>query len=137
VAVRWSRGWSGSWSFSFFERGFLVGFGLCITSEEEGAFVGAQVVDIEHLDGGELVENGPGGQSGGVGAQAGAKVYMDAIGQEGDKDVGFDPGVELMVDRPEVEIVLEGAERGFHFRELDVEVPGVGGLASGMLARSR
>jgi hypothetical protein len=42
--------------------------------------------------------------------------------------VGFDPGVELVADRAQIQIVFEGFESGFHFGELDVKVPKFGGL---------
>jgi hypothetical protein len=36
---------------------------------------------------------------------------MQAVGQEGDEDVRFDTGLELMKDRPQREIILEIFER--------------------------
>jgi len=48
--------------------------------------------------------------------------------------VGFDAVFELVVDGAQVQIVFEGAEGGFDFGEMDVEVPEVGGFASAEVA---
>jgi hypothetical protein len=39
------------------EEDFLVGLGLRVAAEDQGASIGGWEVNIEHLDGGELVED--------------------------------------------------------------------------------
>ena len=56
---------------------------------------------------------------------------METIGEEGDEDVRFDALDQLMVDRTQSQIVLEGLERRLDFGELDIESPQLGRLASG------
>jgi hypothetical protein len=107
--------------FEFFEQDFLVGLGLGVAAQDGGSPVGGRKVDVEHLDGRELIENGTGGESGGMGTKTGPQGDVETVGQKGDKDVGFDPGVELVVDRAPDQIVFEGFERSFDFRELDVK----------------
>jgi hypothetical protein len=55
---------------------------------------------------------------------------VQAIGHEGDEDVGLDAALELVVDRTEVEVVLQRLEGGLDLDELDVEAPEVGGIAA-------
>jgi hypothetical protein len=48
---------------------------------------------------------------------------VQAVGHEGDKDMGFDAMLELMVDGAQLQIVLEVFERRLDLRELDIEPP--------------
>ena len=64
------RGLVGELEFEFLEEELLVVAGLGVAAQDEGAAVGGGEVDIEHLDGGELVEDGSGGEAGGVLAQS-------------------------------------------------------------------
>ena len=43
--------------------------------------------NVEHLDGGELVEHGPGGEAGCQRFKSGAQGDVKTIGDEGDKNV--------------------------------------------------
>ena len=52
------------------------------------------------------------------------------IGEEGDEDVRFDALDQLMVDRTQLQIVLEVLERSHDLGELDIESPQLGRLAS-------
>jgi hypothetical protein len=71
------RGLVGELGFEFLEEELLVVAGLGVAAQDEGAAVGCGEADIEHLDGGELVEDGSGGEAGGVLAQTAAHD-MDA-----------------------------------------------------------
>src|SRR4029077_5290453 len=93
---------------------------------DQGAAISGREVDIEHLDGGELVEHGPRGEAGGQRLQPGAQCDMQAIGQEGDEDVRLDAVLKLVVDRAELQIVLEILERSLDLDELDIELPQLG-----------
>jgi len=61
---------------------------------------------IDHLDGSEFFEDGPGCEPGSQGAQTGLECGLKAIGQEGDEDMRFDAGIELVVDRANAQIAF-------------------------------
>jgi hypothetical protein len=50
------------------------------------------------LDGSQLVEHGPGGQSGRQRLEPGPQSYLKAISEKRDEDVSFNALLELMVD---------------------------------------
>ena len=54
---------------------------------------------VEHLHGGHLVEHSPGSESGCQRLEPRAQGYVQAVGEEGDEDVGLDALLELVVDR--------------------------------------
>ena len=64
------------------------------------ATVGGREMHIDHLDRRQFFQDGPRGQPGGELAGPELQSHLQAIGDEGDEDVGFDPVVQLMVDRP-------------------------------------
>src|ERR1700687_6415316 len=102
-----------------------------LTAENQGAAVGSREMHVEHLDGGELVEHGPGGEPGGERLEPSAQRDVQTVSQEGDEDVRLDTVLELMVDRAQVQIVLHGLEGGLDLDELDVEPPQLGRVFAG------
>ncbi len=88
--------------------------------------VGGGEVDVDHLHGLELVEDGSGGEAGRQGAQALLEGDLQAIGDEGHEDVGLDAMVELVVDRPDGEIAFQLLEGLLDLGELDIEAPQAG-----------
>ena len=101
----------------------LIDVGLGIPGQDQGAVIRGGEVNIEHLDRGELVEDGPWCQAGGERPEPGAQRDVQAIGHEGDEDVGFDPLLQLVVDRAQPEIVLEGFKSRLDLDQLDVKLP--------------
>jgi len=82
------------------EENPLVGVGLGVAVEDQRAPVDGREVDVEHLDGGKLVEHGSRGEPCGERAESGAQRDVQTIGQEGDEDMRFDPLLQqLVVDR--------------------------------------
>ena len=57
-----------------------------------------------------------------------AQRDVQAIGQEGDEDVGFDALFQLVIDRAQSQIVLEVLEGRLDLDQLDIELPQLGGL---------
>ena len=55
---------------------------------------------------------------------------MQTIGEESDKDMRFDAMLQLVVDRPQLQVVLEGFERRLDLDQLDVEPPQLGRVYS-------
>jgi hypothetical protein len=80
------------------EEDFLVGLGLGVAAQDQGASIGGWEVNIEHLDGGELVEDGARGQPRSQRTQTGTQGNVQAVGQKRDKDVGFDAILAPMED---------------------------------------
>ena len=81
-----------------FGQQLLVGSELGIAAQDQGAAIGGGQVHVEHLDGGELIEDGARGQAGGKRAEARAQGDMQAVGEESDEDVRFDAAFELVID---------------------------------------
>ena len=81
------------------DQHLLIDVELGIARQNQSTAISGREVDIEHLDGGQLVQHGPGGQSGCQGLKPGPQSYMKAISEEGDEDVSFDASLELMVNR--------------------------------------
>ena len=108
----------------------MVGVGLGVTAQDQGSAVGGWEVDVEHLDGGKLVEHGSRGEPCGERAESGAQGDVETIGEEGDEDVRFDTLDQLIVDRTQPQIALEVLERRLDLGELDIESPQLGRLAS-------
>jgi len=82
------------------------GFGVSVTGEPDLAPVGGRQMNIDHLDGGELFQRTARGQPGRQSMKATRERDLQAVGQEGDEDVGFDPLLVLMEDRPDRQIAL-------------------------------
>ncbi len=76
---------------------FLVDVGLGGAAQDKGSAVGGGEVDVEHLDGGELVEHGSWGEAGGHQPEPGAQRDVQTIGEEGDEDVRLDALLQLVV----------------------------------------
>ena len=116
------------------EEDFVIGVGLGTTGEDQGSAVCCGEVHVEHLDVGELVEDGAGCEAPGDLAQLRAERDVEAVGHEGCEDVSFDAVLELMEDGPQLEIVLEVLEGGLDLDELDVELPQPGRLVAAQIA---
>ena len=118
----WWGLWRESKLESFHEKS-LVWVGLGVTAQDQGSAIVGWEMNIEHLDAGELIEHGARGETRRQRFELCSQGDVQAIGHEGDEDVGFDAMLELMVDRAQLQIVLEVFERRLDLRELDVELP--------------
>ena len=90
-------------------------------------------MDIDHLDGGELLERAARGQSWRQSMQATLQRDLQTIGQERNEDVGFDPALLLMEDRPYRQVTLQVLERLFHRNELGIVLPQQRGIVLGQV----
>jgi hypothetical protein len=68
-------------------------------------------MNIDHLDGGKLLEGAARGQSWRQCMQATLERDLQTISQERNEDVGFDSALVLMEDRPYRQIALQVLER--------------------------
>src|SRR6202790_4671533 len=105
------------------DKHFLFCGEVGVAAEDQCAAVGGREMHVEHLHGGELVEHRPGREAGGQRREPRAQRDVQAIGQEGDEDMRLDALLELMVDRAQLQIVLQGLEGCLDLDELDIEPP--------------
>ncbi len=96
---------------------------LSVSGKDERAAIRGGEVNVQHLDGGELIEHGAGRQPRRQRAQALLQRCLEAIGEERHEDVSFDAFVCLVIDRPDGKIDLEFLERLLHLGELNVKGP--------------
>jgi hypothetical protein len=68
----------------------LVGVQFGVAAQDQRTAVGCWELDVEHLDGGKLVEHGPRGEAGGQRLELGAQRDVKTIGHESNEDVRFD-----------------------------------------------
>ena len=69
--------------------------------------VGGRQVNIDHLDGCELLKRAPRGQPWCQRMEAALQRDLQTIGQERDEDMGFDPALLLVEDRPYRQIAFQ------------------------------
>ncbi len=103
------------------DQELLVGVEFGMAAEHERAAVGGGEVNVEHLHGGELVQDGPRREAVRQRLEHRAQGDVETIGEESDEDVRFAALDQLMVDRTQLQIVLEGLERGLDPGELDID----------------
>src|SRR5271157_2083944 len=118
--------WRGLWrqaELELVQQELVVLLRLGVAGEDERAPVRGWKVNVQHLDGGELLKYGAGREPRRQRAQALFQRHLKAIGEEGHEDVRLDALVRLMIDGPDGEIALQLLERLLHFGELDVEGP--------------
>ena len=129
-------GW-GAGELHLFEQELQFGFRLGIAGEAEFASVSGRQVDVDHLDGGELLERAARGERRRQGVEAELQGDVEAIGEERDEDVRLDTALFFMEDWADGEVVLEGLEGFLDHDELDVVLPEQRGSSSAMLVRRR
>jgi hypothetical protein len=108
-------GWGRQSSLSWFTASGRCEF--CVAARDQRAAIGGGEVNVEHLDGGGLVEHFPRREAGGQRLEPGAQRDVQAV-------------LKLVADRAELQIVLEVLERGLDLDELDVELPQLGRISS-------
>ena len=126
-------GWlGGQLQFGSLQEELDVGFGMGVAAQDHGALIGGWQVHVAHLHGGELFQDRTWRQAGGQIAQMPAQRDGQTVGLEGNEDVGFDPLLQLMIDRAQGPIVFEVFKGRFHFRPLNVKLPQLlGGTPAG------
>ena len=84
---------------------------LSMSGQDQVASVGGRQMHIEHLQCGELLQDGPWGEPRRAGPGQVLQRDVQAVGDEGDEDVRLDSILALMEDRPDGQIVLQFLER--------------------------
>ena len=108
------------------DEGGLRSFGLGDAFQADAAASAKLEPDFHHLDAGKLIEQLPWGQRGRAGSKFALKTHPQAVSQEGDHDVGFDPLGGEVPDRTDGHIGFERADDSFNLGELDVLAPEFG-----------
>ena len=80
------------------------GLGLGVAGQQQFAAVGGRDMEIDHLHGGELFDDATRRQAGGQRMQPPGERDVEAIGEEGDKDVRLDARLVLVKDRADGEV---------------------------------
>ena len=90
-------------------------------------------MDVDHLDGFELFQDGAGRQARGFQLGSLLEGDLQAVGQEAHENMRLDPVVFLVVDRSQTQVVFDFLERLFDFGEYDVLFPQVFWIAGGQI----
>jgi hypothetical protein len=90
-------------------------------------------MSIDHLDRRHLVQDRPRRQSRYPRSQPLFQGNLQAVSQERDQDVRFDPLTSLMVDRADCQIVLQFFEGLLHLGQLQVERRELCWIAAGQI----
>ena len=93
------------------QQQFLVRFGFGVARQHDHAAVSGRHVHVNHLHRRHLLHHRAGGQTWCQRAQPLLQGDLQAIRDEGDKDVRLDAFLELMEDRPNAKLILEAFER--------------------------
>ena len=83
------------------QQELLILTGLGVTGKDDGAAISGGELDIEHLHGRHFGEYLGRGKPRGDLAQATFQGDPQTVGQEADKDMGFDAIIVLVVDGPD------------------------------------
>jgi hypothetical protein len=85
----------------------LIRLGFGITRQNDGATVRRRQVNVDHLYRCHLVQDRARRQSRCLRSQPLLQRHLQAVSQERDQDVRFDPRIGLVVDRPDRQIMLQ------------------------------
>ena len=96
---------------------------LGVAGENDFPTVCGGQMDIEHLHGGELFKDSSRSQAAGTGFEASLEGDLQAVGEEGDEDVGFNAVFELVVNGADRQVAFELFKCLFDFGELEVVFP--------------
>ena len=106
---------------------------FCVTAENHRFVVSGWQMHVEHADGGQAFQDAAGRKSGcGIG-QSQPQGCVEAIGEEGDKDVRFNALLILVMDRSYAQITFEVFEGFFDLDELRVEFPQLSRIVTGKI----
>src|SRR5580693_3079575 len=127
-AVIFGDGWAGNSSLSFFSNRLSSGSGLGVAAEQQFTAVGGRQVHVDHLHGGKLLQHAARRQPRRQRVQAPRQRDMQAIGQEGNENVGLNARLALVKDRPDREIAFEVLERLLDRNQQQIMAPQLGGV---------
>ena len=117
--------------FQLGQEQFLIGVRLGIAGQDQDTAVGGRHMHIDHLHRGELLQHRARGQPRSQGLEPLLQGDLQAIGDEGDEDVGLDAIVGLVVDGADRQIAFQLLEGLLDLGELNVVAPQCGGILAG------
>ena len=103
--------------------GGAVALQLRMPGQDQASPGRGRQVDVHHLHGGELLQDGPRRKSRRTWPGHVLQRDVQAVGDEGDEDVRLDPVLPLVEDGPDGQVVLELLEHLLHFGQLKVVPP--------------
>ena len=121
----------GQGELEFVEQELELRLGLCVAGEAQFAPIGRWQINVDHLHGREFLEHAARGEAWRERLQLLAERDVQAVGEEGDKDVRFDAPLFLVEHRPDGQIAFERFEGGFDLDELQIELPELGRIRRG------
>ena len=83
---------------------------LGMARQDQPPTIGGRQMNIDHLEGGKLLQDRPRGQPRCTGAGQVLARDLQAVGDDGDENMCFDPVLALMEDRTNGEVLLELSE---------------------------
>ena len=117
----WRRlGWEVE--FEALQQEAVIVFRFGVAREHDDTPVGRRQFDVDHLDRPELFHHRPRRQARGQRLQPLFERDHQAVGEEGDEDMGLDPIVQLMVDGSDRQVVLELLEGLFDLDQMQLVV---------------
>ena len=123
VAVDFGRGLLGQRPPEVVEDEELFLFGLGDAGQADLTALTQLEPNFDHQDLLEAVQHLRRGEATGGGFEFVLQTYPQAVAQEGDQDMGSDPGLELVPDGSKVQDAFERAEDALHFGQLKVIAP--------------
>src|ERR1700759_408490 len=105
------------------EQQFQFGLWLGVAGQQRLAAISGGNVQINHLHGGELFDGAARRQTGGQRMEPAAERDVEAIGEEGDKDMRLVARLILVKDRPDGEVAFKISERLLDADELKIQAP--------------
>ena len=111
----------------------MIRGGLGVAGQHQVPPVSGRQMHIHHLQRRELLQHGARGQSRRARPAEVPPGDVQAVGDESDEDVRLNPGLALVEDRLEGEVVLEFLERLLDLGETRVVSPQSGGVFVGQI----
>ena len=84
------------------QQQLVVACGLGVARQRQMPPVRGRQMDIDHLQGGELLQDGPRRQSRRAWSSQVFQGHIQTVGDEGEEDVRLDPILALMEDRSDI-----------------------------------
>ena len=90
----------GQTQFELIQQELVFPLRLSMSGQDQVPSVGGRQMHVEHLQGGELLQDGSWGEPRRPRSGQVFQRHVQAVGDEGDEDVRLDPILALMEDRP-------------------------------------
>jgi len=127
------RGLFGQGQLQLPQQQFPVGRRLRIAAEDQSAAGGRREMHAAHWPRAQVFQSAAGAPSRRPPARFPPQTHLPAAGQETHGKVRPAPGFGLMLNRPHGQIAFGVLERFLHLAQLQVKLPGLGGVFFGQI----